>query len=159
MQACFELLVWGDFNLFVRIPAYQFSTVRIPNTNQQRLDDPAETARPSPNWQESEGATRANWDNSTNSLPFLSTKWRSAKTTDQQSAARLAMQECCHRLLSPTYILSPNIMFLPWVLPLQNTTWSLHQQNNTCNCITWHIQKLPLYFVHYSNIIQNSQKY
>ena len=39
----------------VRIPAVQFSSVRIANTNQQQCHDPVETARSLLNWHESAG--------------------------------------------------------------------------------------------------------
>lgn len=68
--------VAGDVELFTIITLGQFQSpfVRIPNTNQQQLDDPAETARPPPNRLESAGVTTANWDNSRSSLQSLSTK-------------------------------------------------------------------------------------
>lgn len=85
---------------FIRIPAAQSSSVRVANTNQQWWRDPAETARPPPNWLSQVGMTRAGQDTRNSSLPRLS----------QQSVARLDMQGSCHCPLNPIYTFSKHHM-------------------------------------------------
>jgi hypothetical protein len=75
----------------VKIPAVRYSSVRIPNTNQQQWHDPAETARLPPNRRnESVRATRKQ----TEDQQRLETK---------ETIAKLAMQACSHCPLSPVY--------------------------------------------------------
>ena len=47
---------------FMNIPAVQFSSVGIANTNQKQCHKLAETARPQPHWHESAGAIRTSRD-------------------------------------------------------------------------------------------------
>lgn len=106
MWTCLEVVLQGDSDLFVRTPAVQFCSVRIPNRNQQLWPDPAETARPLPNRQELAGATRTSGDTSTPEV-LCCVSLREVKISDysdQWSMARLAAQAPRHCPLSPIYL-------------------------------------------------------
>jgi hypothetical protein len=94
MWTCLEIVLWGQFQ---SLPAVQFISVRIANTNQHCLHYLTETTKPPPNRHQSA------WIPEVLCPPSLN----EAKPQDQQSIAKLAMQACHHCPLSPVYITYP----------------------------------------------------
>jgi hypothetical protein len=126
---------------FVRILAVQFSNVRIPNKKQEQWYDLAETARILPNWYESAGTTRISLD-VRSSRQCLSQQSKGQWRQEANKASK-ASYESMPSPLRPIYN-SPNIRCPPMGLAKKHHV-SLSQQNNTWVCITWPLQKVPLY--------------
>lgn len=127
---------------FVRRPAVVF---RILNTNQQQWHDPAETARPWPSRHESEGATRTSQDPGEIFCCASSNKAKISKYKmwDQHGVAKLAVQACCHCLLSPIYTFSKHPVSSHGAC-LSKTQCEPVLAQHHVSLHQWHIQKPPL---------------
>lgn len=89
----------------------QFSSVVLPNTNQQWSHDPASTARPSWSWHQSLGASRTSQNIRRSSWPCLSQQSKhQRRCRDQRSIAQPAMQALQPCLLGPTCTFSKHYM-------------------------------------------------
>ena len=107
MWTCLEIVLWGWFqSSFLRLPAVQFSSVRIPKCKSTAV------AWSSRNCQASTKSAQVNKSDQNQMGPqekfsavLFSRKWGSVKTQDLWSTARLAMEATHHCLLSPTYTL------------------------------------------------------
>ena len=115
----------------VRIQAVQFSSVRISNMNQQWWHDPAETARPPPNLQESVRATRVN------QMP--KDVLCNASLNEETTSKDLRPMKHC----KASYASVPSLSIESYLYSLQTSPMG---QNNTWVSvwITWNIQKLLL---------------
>lgn len=99
---------WGRFQSpIVRIPAVQFSSLRIANRNQQWWHGPAETARPPPNRHESAGVTRMSRGTRRSFLPVPLSMKRRLKTNE------VLQSYLCKLTNWVLFILPPNIMCPP----------------------------------------------
>ena len=150
MWTCLEVVLWGHFqSLFVRIAAVQFSSVRIPNTNQQQWYDIqqkppglqqiclSQQERPEPAGTPEEVFCHASLNEVKISKDLIPLKsWKSSY------AGTLSLS-----IESYLYSLQTSCV-LPQVLPQQNTTWVCI----TCTTRNFHFICAPYIFCcHFSS--------
>jgi hypothetical protein len=135
MWTCLEVVLWCDSNL--HLPGYQQPSSVVPGYQtwissggpiQQKQPGLCQIRRS----QQGSGQNQPGHQEKFSAVP-LSMRWRSGKTPDQWSVARLVMQAPHHCPLTSIYL--SNISCPRTGLLQQNTTWV---------CIPWHSQTLSL---------------